>query len=107
MAGGGKEWIDRITKKGIDQKGSGGHPAPSFFMRSCHKGFGQAWLGEKGTAAALTGVMVEGTAMDPCIDEWTSMKALDPGIPALTLYCKCSIIIFKLGMQIAIESLTE
>jgi len=37
-------------------------------MRLCHKGLGQAWLGEKRTAATLTGVMVEATEVDPCVD---------------------------------------
>ena len=62
MNGGGDEWIDTITKKGIARQGSSGHPASSFFMRSCHKGFGQTWLGEKGTAETLAWVMVEASA---------------------------------------------
>ena len=73
MSGGGDEWIDTITKKGIARQERRGHPAPSFFMRSCHKGFGHAWLSEKGTAAALTGVMVEAIVGNPCIDNPTNL----------------------------------
>ena len=51
----------------IVQKGSDGRPEQPIFMRLCHKGLGQAWLGEKRIAAVLTGVMEEVRTIDPCV----------------------------------------